>query len=61
LDEDPIAAAEKILSKPKFSHLRAIFEGSGSGKVSLDYSGTEMVDAVELPILRAPKERGGEE
>jgi len=61
LYENPVEAAEKILSKPKFSHLRAIFEGSASGKVSLDYSGTEFVDGAEMPILRAPKGRGGEE
>lgn len=60
LGDDPIETANRILDKPKFAHLRAIFEGETAGTVSLDYSGTELIDGVELPKLRAPRERGSE-
>lgn len=60
MGEDPIETANKILSKPKFAHLRAVFEGETAGTVTLDYTGSEVVDGVTLPKLRAPKERGGE-
>lgn len=58
LDDDPIETANRLLSKPKFSHLRGIFEGAAAGSVTLDYTGTELVDGVYTPILTAPKERG---
>lgn len=57
LDDDPIETANRLLSKPKFQHLRAIFEGASAGSVTLDYTGTELVDGVATPILVAPKER----
>ena len=57
MDEDPIAMANKILDKPKFAHLRAVFEGQAAGTVTLDYTGFELVDGVSVPKLSAPKER----
>jgi len=57
MDEDPIAMANKILDKPKFAHLRAVFEGESAGTVQLDYTGFELVDGVQVPKLTAPKER----
>ena len=57
MDEDPIAMANKILDKPKFAHLRAVFEGQSAGTVTLDYTGFELVDGVSVPKLSAPKER----
>jgi len=49
--------ANKILDKPKFAHLRAVFEGESAGTVQLDYTGFELVDGVQVPKLTAPKER----
>lgn len=60
LDDDPIETANRLLAKPKFQHLRAIFEGSTAGSVTLDYTGTESVDGVSVPRLLAPKERNRE-
>lgn len=57
MDEDPIQMANKILDKPKFAHLRAVFEGQSAGTVTLDYTGFEVVDGVSVPKLTAPKER----
>ena len=57
MDEDPILMANKILDKPKFAHLRAVFEGQSAGTVRLDYTGFEIVDGVSVPKLSAPKER----
>lgn len=57
LDDDPIETANRLLSKPKFAHLRAIFEGGDHGVVTIDYRGLEMVDGVSMPKLTAPKER----
>lgn len=57
MDEDPIECANKILSKPKFAHLRAVFEGETAGTVTLDYTGFEDVDGVKAPKLSAPRER----
>lgn len=57
LDDDPIETANRLLSKPKFQHLRAVFEGESAGTVNLDYTGFEMVDGARVPILTAPKER----
>jgi L-rhamnose isomerase len=57
LGDDPKKTAEGILAKPKFAHLRPVFEGEQSGTVELDYTGFETVDGAQLPKLRAPKER----
>lgn len=57
MDENPIEMANKILDKPKFAHLRAVFEGQSAGVVTLDYTGFEVVDGVQVPKLSAPKER----
>jgi hypothetical protein len=57
MDENPIEMANKILDKPKFKHLRAVFEGESAGTVQLDYTGFELVDGVQVPKLTAPKER----
>ena len=61
LGDDPKVVAEGILAKPKFAHLRPIFEGVDAGTVELDYTGFEIVDGTNLPKLRAPKERNSGE